>query len=113
MKRLVISTLSALAFSSLVTPAFGSEIAAAKGKTTTNINEITPFNLVSSSYQGRFSNQGIPSYHTFLQAVRFNQIEAKDLVQTAIDAGRLSEDTLTDTAYLNSVNSLLDNLDKN
>ena len=113
MKRLVISTLSALALSSLVTPAFANKIAVAKGQTATNVNEITPFNLVSSSYQGRFANQGIPSYHAFLSAIRFNQIEAEDLVQSAIASGRLSEDTLNDTAYLNSVDSLLDNLDKN
>ena len=112
MKRLVISTLSALAFSSLVTPAFASEIAAAKSKTASKIKEITPFNLVLSSYQGRFTNQGIPAYHAFLSAIRLNKIEAEDLVQSAINAGRLSEDTLNDTEYLNSVDSLLDNLDK-
>ncbi len=54
MKRLVISTLSALAFSSLVAPAFASEIAAANRNTASNINEITPFNLVSASYQFSF-----------------------------------------------------------
>ena len=84
MKRLVISTLSALALSSLVTPAFAGKIAAANGKTANNINEITPFNLVSSSYQGRFEDRGIPAYHAFLQAVRTDRIEAEDLVQSAI-----------------------------
>ncbi len=113
MKRLVLSTLSTLALSSLVTPAFASEIAAANRNTTHNINEITPFNLVSGSYQGRFTNQGIPAFHAFLQAVRTERIEAEDLVQSAIAAGRLSEDTLNDTAYLNSVDALLDGLDKN
>ena len=112
MKRLLISTVSALAFSSLVAPAFASEIAAANRNTASNINEITPFNLVSASYQGRFANQGIPSYHAFLSAIRSNRIEAEDLVQSAITAGRLSEDTLKDTEYLNSVDSFLDNLDK-
>ena len=78
-----------------------------------NINEITPFNLVSGSYQGRFEGQGIPSYHSFLQAVRTDKIEAEDLVKSAIAAGRLSKETLTDSSYLNSVDALLDNLDKN
>ena len=113
MKRLVISTLSALALSSLVAPAFASEIAIAKGKTNSNINEITPFNLVSGSYQGRFTNQGIPAFHAFLQAVRTERIEAEDLVQSAIAAGRLSENTLNDSSYLNAVDALLDDLDKN
>ena len=113
MKRLVISTLSALALSSLVAPAFASEIAVAKSKTASNINEITPFALVSGSYQGRFTNQGIPAFHAFLRAVRTDRIEAEDLVQSAIAAGRLSEDTLNDSSYLNSVDALLDGLDKN
>ena len=113
MKRLVISTLSALALSSLVAPAFASEIAAVNRNNTRNINEITPFNLVSGSYQGRFANQGIPSFHAFLQAIRTDRIEAEDLVQSAIAAGRLSEETLNDSSYLNSVDALLDGLDKN
>ena len=115
MKRFLVSTLSILALSNLGTfaPAFADEIAAVNRTTSNTISEITPFNLVSSSYQGRFSNQGIPSYNAFLQAIRTNRIEAKDLVQTAIAAGRLSEDTLKNTEYLNSVDSLLDGLDKN
>ena len=113
MKRLVISTLSALALSSLVAPAFASEIAVANHKTTHNLKEITPFNLVSGSYQGRFTNQGIPSFNAFLQAIRTDRIEAEDLVQSAISVGRLSEETLNDSSYLNSVDALLDGLDKN
>ena len=113
MKPLIISVLSALTFSSLFTPAFASEIAAAKGKTVNNINKITPFNLVSSSYQGRFLDQGIPSYNVFLQAIRTNKIEAEDLVESAIAASRLSEATLQDSKYLNSVDAILEGLNKN
>ena len=51
---------------------------------------------------------GIPSYSAFLSAIRSNRIEAQDLVQSAITSGRLSEDTLNDTEYLNSVDVLLD-----
>ncbi len=72
------------------------------------VSPITPFNLVTGSYQGRFTNHGIPSYSAFLSAIRSNRIEAKDLVQSAISAGRLSEDTLNNTEYLNSVDALLD-----
>ena len=113
MKSFVVSTLSVLVLSNLVTPAFANEIAAVNRTTANNISEITPFNLVSGSYQGRFSNQGIPSYNAFLQAIRTNRIEATDLVKSAIAAGRLPEDTLKDTGYLNSVDTLLDGLDKN
>ncbi|MEM9274508.1 MAG: hypothetical protein AAGA80_16305 [Cyanobacteria bacterium P01_F01_bin.143] len=113
MKRLVLSTLSALAFSSLVAPAFASEIAAANHNNSNNINKITPFHLVSGAYQGRFTNQGIPSFNSFLHAIRHNKIEAEDLVNSAVSAGRLPKDTLNDSQYLSSVDTLLENLDKN
>ncbi len=113
MKRLVIATLSALTLANLGTPAFANKIAAVNRTNASNITEITPFNLVTGSYQGRFANQGIPSYNAFLRAIRTNKIEATDLVKSAIAAGRLSEDTLKDTEYLNSVDALLDGLDEN
>lgn len=113
MKRLVISTLSALTFFSLVTPTLASEIAATNHNATSNINEITPFNLVSGSYQGRFTNQGIPAYNALLHAIRSDRIGAEDLVRSAITAGRLSKDALNNSQYLHSVDSLLKSLDKN
>ena len=122
MKRLVISTLSLLALSSLVTPAFAGEtnfkennrrLVAATTVTPTRITEITPFNLVSSGYQGRFSNQGIPSGGSFISQAQNNRIEAKDLVQAAIATNRLGAEKLQDRQYLRSVESLLDNLDNN
>ncbi|MDJ0742894.1 MAG: hypothetical protein QNJ32_05975 [Xenococcaceae cyanobacterium MO_167.B27] len=78
-----------------------------------NIVEITPFNLVTGSYQGMFKYQGIPSSASFITAILANRIDAEDLVRSAIAKGRLSEDTLNDTSYLNRVESLMNGLDKN
>ena len=77
------------------------------------VNPITPFNLVNGSYQGRFANQGIPSFFVFLSAIRSNKIEAKDLIQSAIESGRLSANTFNDAEYIHSVDVFLDGLDKN
>ena len=113
MKRLVISTLSVLALASFTTPAVANEVVAIKGSTQSKIARISPFSLVSGSYQGRFKAQGIPAAGALIAAVNSDRIEARDLVKGAIARGRLTEATLSDRGYLNSVDSLLENLDSN
>ena len=106
MKSILIGSLSTILLSSLASPAL-SQVTLSN-----NIVEITPFALVTGAYQGRFENQGIPSNGIFLNKIRANKIGAEDLVKGAISAGRLSENTLNDKNYLNSVEALIDNLDK-
>ena len=48
----------------------------------------------------------------FLSKIPSNKIEAKDLVKSAISAGRLSENTLYDQSYLRSVETMMNNLDE-
>ncbi|MEM8674372.1 MAG: hypothetical protein AAGF83_10930 [Cyanobacteria bacterium P01_G01_bin.67] len=110
MKKFVISTMSALAFSSLVTPVLADEVNTINRANASGINQITPFNLVQGSYQGRFRGRGIPSHSSLLTWVRSKRIKAEDLVRGAIASGRLSEATFQDTRYLNSVKFLLGNL---
>ena len=76
------------------------------------IAEITPYDLVTASYQGQFTEQGVPSGSRFITATRLNQIGAEDLVQSAIEAGRLSETTLSDRRYLYRINSILVHLSR-
>ena len=112
MKRFLIVAISMIA-------AMGSAPALAQTQITTNsqiareIIEISPYDLVTASYQGRFSNQGIPSAGRFISAIRSNKIQAQDLVKVAIAQRRLSEETLNDHSYLSHVESILDNLDRN
>ncbi len=77
------------------------------------IVEITPYDLVTASYQGRFTDDGIPSGGRFFGAVRANKIQAEDLVETAIARGRLPQNAIEDRSYLRNVRFILDNLDKN
>ena len=81
MKLLTITTLIALSISSL-----GSTALAETGK----ITKISPANLISGAYQGRFIDKGIPSNSAFLTAVRGKRVEAEDLIAAAISSGRLS-----------------------
>ena len=110
MKRLVIVSLSALALSLVAGDAFANEISAIERNVTRSIVEITPFNLVTSSYQGYFADRGIPSNAAFLTAVSRGKVTAKDLVEKAIAKGRLAPDTINDRAYLRNVSSHLSNL---
>ena len=122
MKRLIISTLSLLALSTLAAPAFAGEISfkksnrniiAANTVSERQTTDITPFDLVTGGYQGRFVDRGIPSGGAFISEVRNNRIEAEDLVKAGIASNRLSADTINNANYLNYVDSLLDNVDKN
>ena len=113
MKRLAIGTLSALAIFSCAVPALGNDLVKVNTVSTHNLVEITPFNLVSGSYQGLFKDQGISSSGSFLTAIRTKKITAEDLVESAIAKGKLPEARLNDTSYLNQVQFMMDGLDKN
>ena len=115
MKRTLFIGLSTLALTLTTAPAFASEIAAASAieSRNSNIVQITPFNLVTRSYQGAFKDKGIPSNGAFVRAVNTGRVTAKDLVETAIASGRLAPETINDRAYLRNVTSHLRNLDNN
>ena len=110
MKRSLKVTLSALALSLVTAPAFASEIAAVNQNPISNIQEITPFDLVTRGYQGSFIDQGIPSNAAFNKAVKKGRVTAVDLVEVAIASGRLSPETINNRVYLNNVNTHLSNL---
>lgn len=94
----------------MVSPvAFAGEVAAVSASEPKR--EIEPFNLVHRAYSGHFSRQGIPGFNHLTTAYKRGEIQAKDLVKTAIKQGRLSPDKLNDEAYLYSVRYQLQHLD--
>lgn len=107
MKRLFIATLSTLVLAAAA-PSYAQEISAANQNTNPDSVQITPFNLVYHGYQGYFLEQGIPSNGAFSSAVDAREIKAIDLVKSAIAHGRLSQDTLNNTEYIEAVQSQLD-----
>ena len=112
-KNSIISLVSALTFLSLVSPVAAEELTAINRTNTSFANPISPYSLVNSSYQGRFADQGIPSNVALLSKIHSHQIKAADLVKGAIASGRLSEDTLNDARYLNSVKFFMNILGRN
>lgn len=107
MKRTILFSLSALTLALTAAPTLAEEVAAARKISTNNIVAITPFNLVSRSYQGYFTDRGIPSNGAFVSATQTGRVTAKDLVEAAIAHRRLSPETKNDRAYLNIIESHL------
>ena len=68
---------------------------------------VSPRELVSLAHQGRFKEQGIPSYDNFRSKARSGKITAAELVESAIANNRLSAEAASDQQYLNAVNSHL------
>lgn len=113
MKRFLIIALPIIASIPFASPLLAQSRITTNSQMAREFVEISPYDLVTGSYQGRFKARGIPSAGRFIHAVRANKIGAKDLVEVAIAERRLTEETLNDTSYLNHVESILNNLDKN
>ena len=67
------------------------------------VNDLTPRKLIGLARQGRFSNLGIPGYSGFGSAVRSGNINAEQLISSAIAQNRLPESTLQDRNFVNAV----------
>ncbi len=113
MKLSSIITLSILATLGFSAPLLAQENVVINSQQARNSVEISPSNLVSAAYQGRFTNQRIPSGSRFIGAIKTNKLQSRDLVKAAISTGRLSEATLNDQGYLRSVRTLADHFDTN
>lgn len=113
MKRFSLITLSAIATLGWASPSFAQSQVTINTQNPRPIVEITPYDLVTASYQGRFLAQGIPAASRFTTAVRNNKITSKDLVKTAIATGRLPETTINDQSYLRQVSNMIDNFHRN
>lgn len=115
MERLLLATIGTILVATTATPSALANKTAANSNVTQNqvVKNITPFNLVSFAYRGEFKNQGIPGYHSLLDAVRFGEISGKDLVKHGIDSGRLSPETINNSGYIQAVEYQLQGLSRN
>ncbi|MGD1917884.1 MAG: hypothetical protein ACFCAD_02765 [Pleurocapsa sp.] len=113
MKLSLMVAISIISAMGVASPTFAQTKVSINSEMTRKVLTITPYDLVTASYQGRFVGQGIPSAGRFTSAVRSNRIKAEDLVKVAISQRRLSIETLEDRGYLYNVQSILDNLDRN
>ncbi len=71
-------------------------------------SQLSPFDLAFFAYRGYLEDQGIPSGQLLVSELEAGNLSAKEIVQGAIKAHRLSEQTLTDNGYLHSLESQLE-----
>lgn len=115
MKRLIFGTVSILLMSAAIAPATKAQMepennAQPYSITVPETSQISAFNLVSQAFRGQFSDQGIPSYDTFLSAYRTGQIDAQDVVRAAVASEWLSPQAVNDPAYQSAVAAQLSSL---
>ncbi|MEH2157307.1 hypothetical protein [Nostoc sp.] len=70
-------------------------------------NQIRPFNLAYLAYQGYLKDQGIPSNDVLIDAIASGTITAQDIIQAAVKANRLPEQTLNDRGYRHNLEDQL------
>ena len=110
MQRSIFTVLSALLLSAAVTPAAKAQTPIASLTTfnpsvanTISANQVTPFDLAYLAYRGYLRDQDIPSGNTLISALETGEMSAKDIVQRAVKANRLPQQTLADKGYLNAL----------
>lgn len=119
MNRFILASLSVLLIFNAIAPAANAKDV---GQEQTSFNpavtkrastsQLTPFNLAYLAYQGYFRDQGLPSYAAFISAHQSGTISAKDIVQIAVKANLLPEQTLADQGYLSAVEDQLIGIEK-
>jgi hypothetical protein len=111
-----ISTLIAVALSSAVIfPVAASAQTTGSSQTSlnpyvahpTSINSVDPFSLAYLAYQGYLKDQGIPSSGALINAIASGTITAQDIMQAAVKANQLPEQTLMDQGYRSGLESEL------
>ncbi len=113
MKLSLMVAISLITAMGIASPTFAQARVSINSEVARQVISITPHDLVTASYQGRFKGQGIPSAGRFISSVRSKKITAEDLVKVAIAQRRLSPETLEDKGYLHNVRFILNSLDRN
>ncbi|AFZ43975.1 hypothetical protein PCC7418_1806 [Halothece sp. PCC 7418] len=108
MRQLTLGTLSTLLLALGAVPAAQAESMnpaeeQAYTQNQRNVRSTAAFDLVSAAYRGKLESAGIPSYHKLQQAYETGQVDAEDIVNSAIAAGELSPTAAGDEGYMNAV----------
>jgi opacity protein-like surface antigen len=108
MKRLIFGGLSVLLLSTVASPAVLAQPNIQPQRSTLNNSQssdylIEPFQLTYMAYQGFFEDQGIPSFNGLVDAYLQGDVEARDIVASAVQTDRLPAEALNDDSYINAV----------
>ncbi|OUC15284.1 MAG: hypothetical protein B0A82_08010 [Alkalinema sp. CACIAM 70d] len=73
-------------------------------------SQLSPADVASLAYQGLLKDQGIPSYAALSNAYSGGSLTAKDVINAAIAAQRISSSAVQDSAFVSAVDSHLGHL---
>jgi hypothetical protein len=111
MNRSISTLLTTLLFSAVILPgtayaqtSFNPQVASHAAR------QVSPFNLAYLAYQGYLKDQGIPSNGALINAIASGTVTAEDLMQSAVKANHLPEQTLTDRGYRSALKEALKGL---
>ena len=112
MKRFTSRMISTLLISAAISPAVQASETRINAATLDStrpayLTETSPFSLVYLAYRGYFAERGIPSYQALVSAYSLGKISAEELVQTGVETGRVSPNTVDDQGYISAVDSRL------
>jgi hypothetical protein len=116
MKRLIFGVSSLLLMSAAIAPAAKAQMMPQNRRTqiyiidTPETRRVSAFNLVSQAFRGEFSEYGVPSYAVFLSDYRSGQLDAEEVVRSAVAADWLSPWALNDQDYISAVALQMDGL---
>lgn len=115
MKRSISTLLTTLLFSAAILPAAASAQTTRATQTSlnpyvtnsTSTNQVSPFNLAFLAYRGYLKAQGIPSGSVLLDEIGSGAVTAKNIIQAAVKANQLPEQTLSDRGYRHALEGQL------
>ena len=111
MRRSISILLTTLLLSAAILPAAVYAQGSKTRQTSLNLsyvaNQPSPFNLAYLAYQSYLKNQGIPRSGALSNEIRSRTIMAQDVMQAAVKANRLSEQTLNDQGYRSALEDQL------
>ena len=114
MKKLIFLGSSVLLLSNVAMPRINAQgledVANIKPKQEYQENRISPFALVNAAHKGRLKDWNIPSYSQLQSGYDSGQITALDLINAAIEAGKLLPQAAEDGRYIDKVDAELEQL---
>lgn len=113
MKRLIYGGLSILLMGMAIAPAASAQMRIDNDSQLylqPEARRVSAFELVSQAFRGEFSEYGIPSYGYFLSAYRTGELDAEEVIRTAVEANWLSPMAIYDQDYESAVAAQLDSL---
>ncbi|MBN3947951.1 MAG: hypothetical protein HWQ38_16400 [Nostoc sp. NMS7] len=115
MQRYILPILSALLISPVLATTAEAQTSITYNSVVANsakASQINPFNLAFMAERGYLKNVGIKSGNALLNAHQSGMLTAKDILQSAVKAKLLPEQTLSDQGYLNALEAQLQALEQ-